>query len=96
MLFNLSCSRQFPSKRSAKDIWYRNEIGPCFSGDSYSDLSASCEPFNGDEKCCSYANCAGYGIPDEGGVNMLTNKKDGGFTISELEVWEVKGYMVED
>jgi hypothetical protein len=27
---------------------------------------------------------------------MLTNKKDGGFTISELEVWEVTGYMVED
>ena len=27
---------------------------------------------------------------------MLTNKKDGLFTISELEVWEVTGYMEED
>ena len=27
---------------------------------------------------------------------MLTNKKDGRFTISELEVWEVTGYMEED
>ena len=26
---------------------------------------------------------------------MLTNKKDGKFTISELEVWEVSGYMDE-
>ena len=24
---------------------------------------------------------------------MLTNKEDGAFTISELEVWEVTGYM---
>jgi len=27
---------------------------------------------------------------------MLTNKKDGSFTISELEVWEVTEYMEED
>ena len=26
---------------------------------------------------------------------MLTNKNDGKFTISELEVWEVSGYMDE-
>ena len=26
---------------------------------------------------------------------MLTNKMDGKFTISELEVWEVTGYMDE-
>ncbi len=27
---------------------------------------------------------------------MLTNKKKGDFTITELEVWEVKGYVHED
>ena len=27
---------------------------------------------------------------------MLTNKEDDYFTITELEVWEVKGYVHED
>jgi hypothetical protein len=27
---------------------------------------------------------------------MLTKKENGVFTISELEVWEVKGYVLED
>ena len=27
---------------------------------------------------------------------MLTNMENGWFTISELEVWEVKGYVHED
>ena len=27
---------------------------------------------------------------------MLTNKKNGDFKISELEVWEITGYMLED
>jgi len=27
---------------------------------------------------------------------MLTNKEDGDFTITELEVWEVKGYVDEE
>ena len=27
---------------------------------------------------------------------MLTNLKNDKFTITELEVWEVKGYMLED
>ena len=35
----------------------------------------------------------GYKIPIEDGKNMLTNKEDGDFTITELEVWEVK-YIV--
>jgi hypothetical protein len=96
MLFNLSCCRQFPSKRSGRDIYCRDDFGPYFRGDGYVELSASNEPFNGDNKCLSYANKPGYGIPNEGGVNMLTNKRDGKFTISELEVWEVTGYMEGD
>ncbi len=48
------------------------------------------EPFNGDGGCLSWANESGYRIPVDGaGTNMLTNKKDPGFTITELEVWEV-------
>ena len=36
------------------------------------------------------AKKAGYAIPVDGaGVNMLTNKQDGRFTIVELEVWQV-------
>jgi hypothetical protein len=49
----------------------------------------ACEPFNGDGKCVSCAYQSGYKIVIEGGKNMLTNYKDGNFTISELEVWEV-------
>jgi hypothetical protein len=48
------------------------------------------EPFNGDGKCLSLAEFSIFNIFKEGGLNMLTNNKDGAFTISELEVWEVK------
>jgi hypothetical protein len=35
-------------------------------------------------------NKPGFGIPaDRDGISMLTKKKDGGFTITELEVWEI-------
>jgi hypothetical protein len=38
----------------------------------------------------SWASGSGYDIPKEGEKNMLTNKENGFFTITELEVWEVK------
>ncbi len=63
--------------------------GPNFGTRTSAELSAHNEPFNGDRKCYSVANKPGYGIPIEGGKNMLTNKEDGWFTISELEVWEI-------
>jgi hypothetical protein len=44
---------------------------------------------NGDRSCLSWANKSSYDIPKEVDRNMLTNKKDGYFTITELEVWEV-------
>jgi hypothetical protein len=60
-------------------------------GGGPSELTAGNEPFNGDGKCLSRANESAYRIPvDDGGINMLTNKKNKWFTISELEVWEVK------
>jgi hypothetical protein len=96
MLFNLSSRINFPSKHAGTDINCSKEYGPCFSGSNDSELDALCEPFNGDGNCASFTNMPGYDIPKVDGVNMLTNKKNGNFTISELEVWEVIGYVLED
>lgn len=60
------------------------------SGVFSTELSANDEPFNGDNKCHSDGNRPGYQIDiDADGNNMLTNQKNGDFTITELEVWEV-------
>jgi hypothetical protein len=73
MLFNLTCFRQFPSKKSGKDIYCSYKVGPSFDGES-SELSAWDEPMNGEGKCSSCGNKPGYGIPvDDEGKNMLTN-----------------------
>ncbi len=71
MLFNLSCSRHFPSKKYGKEIRCSKEIGPTFGND---ELGAYFEPFNGEGNCSSFANRNSYGIPVEGETNMLTNK----------------------
>ena len=89
MLFNLSKCRHFPSKETGTDIYCSYYWGPCFRGGNHNELSALA-PFNGYESCDSNGNKEGYEIPVDGkGINMLTNYKDGPFTISELEVWEV-------
>jgi hypothetical protein len=87
-LFNLSSSRQSTNTgKGGINCW--SGCGPNFRADGgYIELSAL-EPFNGDGKCASYANRDGYKIVIEGGKNMLTNNKDGKFTITELEVWQV-------
>jgi hypothetical protein len=90
MLFNLSKQSHFPNKRTGKEIYCHSDCGPCFHGGSGSELGAFDEPFNGDNNCLSRAKMPGYAIPVDGaGTNMLTNKKDDNFTISELEVWQV-------
>jgi hypothetical protein len=90
MLFNLSCQRHFPNKGTGKEIWGHSDYGPFFTGGDGGELGAFDEPFNGDRKCWSYPNKPGYRIPvDVASTNMLTNKKDAWFTITELEVWEV-------
>ena len=95
MLFNLSCCRHFPTKQTGEEIYCFNGWGPCFDGGNESELGAF-EPFNGNGNCRSHANKPVYGIPvDADGNNMLTNKKDGKFTISELEVWEITSYITE-
>ena len=90
ILFNLSCFRVFPSKETGTDIYCSYYWGPCFRGGNHTELG-TLAPFNGYESCDSNANKPGYEIPvDAAGKNMLTNQKDGAFTITELEVWEVK------
>jgi hypothetical protein len=94
MLFNLSQQRHFPHSSQAKwAIGCRSVTGPGFCGDNDWELCAWDEPFNGDNNCFSWANKNGYLIPLKDGKNMLTDKSDGYFTITELEVWEVK-YIV--
>ena len=89
MSFNLSCCLNFPSKGDAQEgIRCDSQFGPRFTKCVTNRLSAY-QPFNGDGKCISWAG-DGYDIPQEGDKNMLTNQKDGFFTITELEVWEVK------
>ena len=51
-------------------------------------------PFNSNGNCMSWANNSGYGITSDGHRNMLTNKNDGAFTITELEVWEIRGNIL--
>ena len=68
-------------------------MGPRFGGGGIRwELAAWGGPFNGENKCVSWANNAGYKIGKEtdGVTNMLTRKKNGGFTITELEVWSLK------
>jgi hypothetical protein len=91
MLFNLSQQRHFPHTQWVRTaIFCHSDYGPCFDGGGVgSELGAPNEPFNGDNKCLSYANKPGYKIPLKDGKNMLTGSRDGDFTITELEVWEV-------
>jgi hypothetical protein len=87
MLFNLTSCRHFPSQKYGNEIRCSREIGPTFGND---ELGAYFEPFNGDSSCSSFANRNSFNIPVEDGKNMLTNRENGDFTISELEVWQVE------
>ena len=86
MLFNLSKERHFPNRGIGGEIRCGSAYGPHYG---WLDLVAY-EPYNGDRKCASYAGQNNYGITFENRKNMLTNTYDGNFTITELEVWEVK------
>ena len=66
-------------------------MGPSFNGGNESELDVEDDPFNGQGKCCSNTNMPGFEIPqDENGLNMLTDRENGKFTITEIEVWLVK------
>ncbi len=66
-------------------------MGPSFNGGNESELDVVDSPFNGNDNCCSNTNNPAFEIPLDGnGLNMLTNREDGNFTITEIEVWEVK------
>jgi hypothetical protein len=91
MLFNLSQQRHFLHSSQAKyAIVCNSDTGPAFATGNGWELCARDEPFNGDNKCYSWANKNGYLIPLKDGKNMLTDKSDGRFTIVELEVWEIE------
>jgi hypothetical protein len=89
-LFNLTRSLHFPSNATGKDIYCGISFGPYFDGGGSDELAAGGQPFNGKDKCSSWANQPGYNIPLSDGINQLTNQKDKYFTISELEVWLVE------
>jgi hypothetical protein len=90
MLFNLSKQRHFPNKGTGNEIRCSSGSGPNFCAVVFTELGAREEPFNGNKKCYSFANKPGYCIPeDKDGKNMLTNKENGSFTVSDLEVWQV-------
>ena len=88
MMFNLTCCLHFPNKGYGEhEIFCSKNKGPRFG---LGELSAYQEPLNGDKNCFSSYDKV-YRIPiDDSGKNMLTNKKESNFTITELEVWEVK------
>ncbi len=90
MLFNLSSQRQFPVKDEGKAIYCSSDWGPIFGNDEL----VAFEPFNGVNNCESYADKSVYDIPEKDGKNMLTNKMSNRFTITELEVWEVKFIVI--
>ena len=70
-------------------MWTCDEMGPCF-GANCDALNAMYEPFNLERACKSASNDPGFAnLVGDNGKNMLTNKEDGKFTITELEVWEV-------
>ncbi len=89
-LINLTRSRHFPSEATIDHIFCSSNYGPCFNGGIYAELFARNKPFNGKDKCESWANRYAFNIPLVNGKNHLTNQADGSFKISELEVWLVE------
>ena len=74
LIFNLGQQQVFKSQGGEYGgIFCYSGRGPHYG---YGELAACYEPFNGDDKCSSYANQSGYRIPKEDGKNKLTNKKD--------------------
>ncbi len=90
VVFNLTTRKYFPVKQQSNAIRCKDSLGPCFG---YGELATE-EPFNGNENCLSRINQDAYGIPkDSNKMNQLTNTNTKGlseFTISEIEVWQVK------
>jgi hypothetical protein len=90
-LFNMNHFLYFHSNGSGIDISCHISYGPEFTGvERYSELGITFEPFNGSGNCYSWVDKPGYKIPEINGKNKLTNREDGDFTISELEVWAVE------
>ncbi len=88
MLFNVTHQRKFPHTEF-NGLCKSNKNTISFIGGIY-ELESRDEPLNGEGNFLSESKGKGYNIPlDKNGLNTLTNKKDGSFTITEMEVWEV-------
>ena len=89
MIFNLGQQQVFKSQGGKYGgICCRSDRGPYYGYGP--ELGVYYEPFNGDDECRSFANEKGFKIPKEGGKNKLTNNEKNIFTITELEVWQIK------
>jgi hypothetical protein len=72
MLFNLTTHKLFKSQDHSKAIRCYKDDGPVFGK---GELEAN-EQFNGNNKCCSFANRDVYKIEmDNNRINKLTNLK---------------------
>ena len=91
-MFNLTRSRYFPSKGVGKEIDPPyNGSGPLFGATNFdSELEVWINPFNYFGCMMSHTNGPCFQIPRVGRINMLTNMRKNFFSISEMEVWEVK------
>ena len=71
-------------------IYCHKGWGPRFTDSNGITELGTQSKFNSPDHSYSSANKSGYriGVDDEE-LNMLTNKKNGHFTITELEVWQV-------
>jgi hypothetical protein len=94
MLFNFTTKKVFKCIRHDTAIYCGKDRGPSFGDGGI----VAREPFNGYDRCESYANDVCYNIgKDSESRSMLTNLKclnyglgiECKFTISELEVWEI-------
>jgi hypothetical protein len=92
MLFNLSLFRHFPSTQKGEEMKnHKNAWQICFSDGLKIDGN-----LNDYGSCSSSGKCEEFEIGyDEDGMNRLTNKDDGNFTVTEVEVWEITGQVIE-
>ena len=87
MLFNLTEERSYSILQPEKAIYCFKYAGPCFGNE---ELYLE-QPFNGENLCRSFSNQGVFDIKTKNmNTNLLTNQKDGYFSITEIEVWEIK------
>jgi hypothetical protein len=89
MIFNLTNLENYPVIAKQRAITcFKDSI--CFGDEEIKII----EPFNRENHCKSWANNTVYCIKeDNDGTNFLTKLKNECFTITEIELWSVKGEL---